>query len=311
MFGIRSTGQSLASWRAAPFFADLMNNRGGRREEQVKIDEKVGSTLLSSLRNDGTQTLIDMANGLVTTTGVEVHPSTIGKFLHRQDPPWRRKKSSVMQDPVDVIRVFDLHSKMTDPNTYFMMEDETSIVVGEDYDTSWAPAGERATVFKDKSGSKDKLNIAITITKDGLVDYTTLWSDRTEEVSGFHAEHISNMLWSFLPTVPNEWVLGWDNASIHTSCVAQNPDLFDDRRVYYLPPYCPQFNPVEPCNNSLKGKVKKYRHSTRLELFNAVRECIEDIDENECAGFFEHAEQELATWISNAIDHRNVLATYD
>jgi transposase len=119
LLGIRSHGKALKQWvnqdegsGAGP----SSSARGGRREEHVKIDDEIAEQILELLESEPTLTLSEISEYLLYSTGVEVVDSTIGKFLHRQNPPYSRKKLSYSNTDVDPAQVFELHAVFNDPH---------------------------------------------------------------------------------------------------------------------------------------------------------------------------------------------------
>ena len=77
-----------------------------------------------------------------------------------------------------------------------------------------------------------------------------------------------------LPPVPVPTVVVLDNASIHTSTEAKaaQPALRARRTVlYYLPPYSPELNPIEPIFGAIKHTEMPQRsYRTAPALLDAV-----------------------------------------
>ena len=59
-------------------------------------------------------------------------------------------------------------------------------------------------------------------------------------------------------------------------------------RFYYLPPYSPDFNPIENMWSKVKNILKKLAARTFDELVEPVKTAILSITEDDCQGFFRH-----------------------
>src|SRR5687768_14115427 len=115
---------------------------------------------------------------------------------------------------------------------------------------------------------------------------------------GFNSEDISMMLYDVVPKLPADSVYLWDQASIHTSPVNRNHGVWTDRQQPVLfPAACPEFNPAEYANNSLKSKVRMYRPTTLAEYEMAVKKAFAEITMEECIGFYEMAISAAEDWI--------------
>lgn len=68
-------------------------------------------------------------------------------------------------------------------------------------------------------------------------------------------------------------VLIVDNAPAHT---AQAVELPDNVVLLFLPPYCPELNPIERLWEDLKGRISATDQTIRTEL-NALREHVAEI----------------------------------
>jgi transposase len=59
--------------------------------------------------------------------------------------------------------------------------------------------------------------------------------------------------------------------------------------LLFLPPYSPDFNPIEECWSKLKSLLKRMKARSREALDNAIAEAMEFITSTDAAGWFHHA----------------------
>jgi transposase len=59
-------------------------------------------------------------------------------------------------------------------------------------------------------------------------------------------------------------------------------------RVVHLPPYSPDFNPIEECISKIKAVLKKERPATQRKLGNSLRRAINRVSPTDILGWFEH-----------------------
>lgn len=57
-------------------------------------------------------------------------------------------------------------------------------------------------------------------------------------------------------------------------------------RLLYLPPYSPDFNPIEMAFSKLKAMLRKAAARTIDDLWNVIAESIEEFTANECQNYF-------------------------
>lgn len=59
--------------------------------------------------------------------------------------------------------------------------------------------------------------------------------------------------------------------------------------ILYLPPYSPDFNPIEMCFSKLKALLKKAAHRTVDALWNEIGNLLDAFSPQECANYFKAA----------------------
>jgi transposase len=79
-----------------------------------------------------------------------------------------------------------------------------------------------------------------------------------------------------------------DNLSSHKgACVRQLIESVG-ARVVYLPPYSPDFNPIELAFAKLKQQMRSAAHRTMEGLWSDVQRMLDQITPTDAAGFFRH-----------------------
>ena len=61
-----------------------------------------------------------------------------------------------------------------------------------------------------------------------------------------------------------------------------------DCELLYLPPYSPDFNPIEEAFSKIKDMVRKVEARTREALVEAIGMALSAVTAREARGFFEH-----------------------
>jgi transposase len=85
-----------------------------------------------------------------------------------------------------------------------------------------------------------------------------------------------------------------DNLSAHKS--ERTRELIEERgcRLLFLPPYSPDFNPIEEAFSKIKGTLRKIQARTREALIEALGIAISAVTARDTWGFFEHGGYHLS-----------------
>ena len=62
----------------------------------------------------------------------------------------------------------------------------------------------------------------------------------------------------------------------------------------YLPPYSPDFNPIEEAFSKIKGLIHKAEARSRETLLEAIEAAISALSAKDARGFFEHCGYRVA-----------------
>jgi transposase len=79
-----------------------------------------------------------------------------------------------------------------------------------------------------------------------------------------------------------------DNASPHKVGWVLKPLLEKGIQVVFLPPYSPDFNPIELAWSKMKAFLKKVKVRTSEELFMAIGSALETLTKNDILGWIKH-----------------------
>lgn len=91
------------------------------------------------------------------------------------------------------------------------------------------------------------------------------------------------------PTLkPGDIVIA-DNLGSHKTDEVRNAIEAVGAAILYLPPYSPDFNPIEMCFSKLKALLKKAAHRTVGALWNVIGTLLDTFSPQECANYFKAA----------------------
>jgi len=89
-------------------------------------------------------------------------------------------------------------------------------------------------------------------------------------------------------------VLVLDNLGAHRASRIEQIAESCGAKVIWLPPYSPDFSPIEQMWSKLKTYLRKVKARTSEELDRAVAEGLQLITENDCRGWFKHCGYQVA-----------------
>ena len=115
---------------------------------------------------------------------------------------------------------------------------------------------------------------------DGSCIYTTYQGGTT-------AERFESYLKSdLLPTLGPDDIVVMDNMRSHHAKVVKN--LLDEKHIQYLylPPYSPDYNPIENMWSKIKANMRKQKVRTAALLSEAIRKAFSTIRTSDCMGWF-------------------------
>jgi transposase len=81
-------------------------------------------------------------------------------------------------------------------------------------------------------------------------------------------------------------VVVMDNLSCHKSARVESVIHAAGARVRYLPPYSPDFNPIEKMWSKVKGSLRTVAKRTKQTLWNAIGTAMRSITPQDCEGYF-------------------------
>lgn len=114
-----------------------------------------------------------------------------------------------------------------------------------------------------------------------LCFYSIMGAYNTLTFDAFIINHLVPKLWKGACVVI-------DNCSIHKSDELRQAIEAVGARVIFLPPYSPDFSPIENCWSKSKTNLKKLEPRTYPDLVNAIQESLDSITTNDIRNWFAH-----------------------
>ena len=152
--------------------------------------------------------------------------------------------------------------------------DESGIKPNIIRDYGWAPKGEK--VFGYRKGKRERnINIIATLFNERTIMAPFLYDgSMNTDLFNIYLEEF------LLPVLKPGQIIIMDNASFHKSIETELLIEQSGCLLLFLPPYSPEFNPIEHTWASLKRYIKRFRHK-----FDSVIKTIEYIFYN-IIGFY-------------------------
>ncbi|MBI2817296.1 MAG: IS630 family transposase [Acidobacteria bacterium] len=149
-----------------------------------------------------------------------------------------------------------------------------------------APRGERVREAT-PAGHWSTLTLLGAMNREGLVASMTVEAPTDGEVMGAYVEQV------LCPRLKPGQVVVMDNLGAHK--VQRVRELIEatGAQLLYLPPYSPDFNPIEQCCSKLKQRLRDLKARTVDSLEQAISEAIQTITPQDASAWFRHCGYDL------------------
>jgi len=89
-----------------------------------------------------------------------------------------------------------------------------------------------------------------------------------------------------VPTLVPDDIVVMDNLPAHKSAAVRQAIERAGAKLYFLPPYSPDFNPIENAFSKLKSFLKKTAARTKADLWKAIGRGIDTFSPSQCVNYF-------------------------
>jgi transposase len=90
------------------------------------------------------------------------------------------------------------------------------------------------------------------------------------------------------PTLRRGDVVIWDNLQPHRAAAARDAVEARGARVLFLPPYSPDYSPIEPAWSKVKQFLRSASARDDRALVDAIGEALRNVTPQDVRGYFEH-----------------------
>ena len=129
-------------------------------------------------------------------------------------------------------------------------------------------------------------NFGLNVTILGALSCTGLDAVMTVEGATDTAVFRAYVEQVLVPTLVAGDIVVMDNLSVHKVSGIREAIEATGARLIYLPPYSPDYSPIESCWSKLKAILRKAKARTREALDEALTQAIEHISQSDAKGWF-------------------------
>lgn len=252
---------------------------GDRRSERI---ETHAGSILAQIKDKPDLTILELRDEIRARHGLAVGYGTVWRFLARHGITRKKKTGhAAEQDREDVAAAreewFEGQLDLDPEKLVFI--DETSVSTNMARRFGRAPRGERCrapvpfghweTTTLIAALRVDRIDAPMTI--DGALD------------GGSFLAYVEQVL---APTLCAGEIVVMDNVRTHKVAGVREAIEAKGAKLLYLPPYSPDFNPIEKSFSKIKSILERIAARTADALEAAVREALQCFTPIECQNYF-------------------------
>jgi transposase len=145
----------------------------------------------------------------------------------------------------------------------------------------WSKRGERAFVRVPRNWGKN-ITLLASMSLEGMGECLAVEGSTTTAVFEAYLEEV------LVPSLRAGQVVVMDNLSAHKSSRVRELIQSSGCELIYLPPYSPDFNPIEEAFAKLKALLRKAEARSREVLIEAMGQALGMLTARDARNFFEH-----------------------
>jgi transposase len=167
----------------------------------------------------------------------------------------------------------------------FVDESSTNVALTPRYGR--APRGERAIGKAPRNWGKN-VTLISSIGVEGMGASMSIEGSSDTDSFGLYMREV------LAPSLKSGQIVLMDNLSVHTSGWVR--ELIEERgcKLWLLPSYSPDLNPIEEAFSKVKGLLRKAKARTLQVLFEATAQALDAVSADDARGYFEHCGYEMS-----------------
>ena len=246
--------------------------------------EAYRDVILAAVEAEVDITLVELAELLRIQHGASFAPSTVWRFLDRHDLTFKKTAHASEQERPDVAARrqawFDAQPDLDPENLVFI--DETGASTKMARLRGRAPRGQRCRA-PIPYGHWKTITFVAALRLCGLTAPMVLDGPMTGQAFLAYVEQV------LVPTLRPGQIVVMDNLPAHKVAGVRAAIQATGARLWLLPPYSPDFNPIENAFAKLKAILRKAAARTIPALWDAIRDALPQFTPSECANMFKAA----------------------
>jgi transposase len=167
----------------------------------------------------------------------------------------------------------------------FVDECSTNIALTRPY--ARAPRGERAYGRAPRNWGKNVTLIA-SLSAEGVTAAMSVEGATDGAAFETYVRHF------LAPTLKEGQLVVMDNLQVHKSLRVKDLIEGAGAEILFLPPYSPDFSPIEETFSKVKGILRRIGARTREALLEATSEALDAVSRRDAVGWFRHCGYEIA-----------------
>ncbi len=255
---------------------------GDRRSQRIEAHSE---EILALIDKKADITLGEIAEHLEEVHGLRVAQSTVWRLLDRHGMTFKKTAHASEQQRADVLQHrqawFDRQPNLEAERLVFIDETGASTKMARRYGR--APRGERCQAPVPYGHGK-------TTTFVGALRLEGMTAPMVLDGAMHGAAFLAYVEQVLVPTLSPGDIVIMDNLSAHKSPAVRHAIEAAGAEPRFLPPYSPDFNPIEMAFSKLKAFLKKTAARTVDDLWDAIANGINTFTPTECQNYFTAAE---------------------
>ena len=226
-------------------------------------------------------TLSEIATHLEDEHGVRVSQSTVWRFFHRRGITFKKTAHASEQQRPDVLRrrrAWIEAQPDLDPEKLVFI-DETGASTKMARRSGGAPRGHRCRAPVPHGHWK-------TTTFVGALRLSGMTASMVLDGAMHGAAFLAYVEQVLVPALRPGDIVVMDNLPAHRSAAVRDAIREAGAELRFLPPYSPDFNPIEMAFSKLKASLKRRAARTVDELWDAIGEATDNFTPTECQNYF-------------------------
>jgi transposase len=275
--GIATAIRWLKAWRTESR-ATALPLGGDLRSQRI---EGFAPVILGTIEAKLDITLVELAELLEREHGAKFAPSTVWRFLDRHAITFKKTAHATEQQRPDVARRrqawFDAQPDLDPEHLVFI--DESGATTKMARLRGRAPLGQRCRAPVPHGHWKTTTFVGA-LRLSGMTAPMVLDGPMTGPAFLAYVQQV------LAPTLDAKNTVIMDNLPAHRVSGVRAAIEATGARLRLLPPYSPDFNPIENAFAKLKALLREAAARTIPDLWNAIRDALPQFTPEECANYF-------------------------